>query len=61
MSFHFFKKLDDLVSRNGGKVIQKLVQRLIPFNVVKEVLDWNTSPLENRSSPHDFQTSVNYV
>jgi hypothetical protein len=49
--FHgFVKKRDHLLSRDGGEALEKIIDRLPPFEIVDERLHRNSGPSEHWSS-----------
>ncbi len=49
-----FKELNGLLPRDGGKVAQKVVERIALFDVVEQGLDGNTRTGETRRAVHDL-------
>ena len=59
--FEVFKKLNNLIFSNRGKTIQEFFDCLIPFDIIEEVLDWDSGTLKSGGSPHDFFIDMDYT
>ena len=59
MSLRFLEKFNDLLARDAGESVEKIIDRITALEMIEQAFCRNTSPDENRLTPKNFGIAMN--